>query len=162
MDNKIEVRTLPFPFNETKTTSVNSFTQADFTLTPRQTLTTSFHAAPQNIRYANLDFFNPQPVTPNGDTQSYAGIGTHRLAIGEGLLQSTISWSNRNTTIFPQGPLGMAVQPTGNSGNYFASQGENPVALSGMSCGHSNQSQALVFTRFKSDLQSPTRQTTGN
>jgi hypothetical protein len=125
VDNKVEIRTLPFPFNETKTTSVNSFTQADFTLTPRQTLTTSFHAAPQNIRYANLDFFNPQSVTPNGDTQSYTGIGTHRLAIGEGLLQSTISWSNRNTTISPQGPLGMAVQPTGNSGNYFAGQGRN-------------------------------------
>jgi outer membrane receptor for ferrienterochelin and colicin len=125
VDNKIEIRTLPFPFNETKTTSVNSFTQADFTLTPRQTLTTSFHAAPQNIRYVNLDFFNPQSVTPNGDTQSYTGIGTHRLAIGEGLLQSTISWSNRNTTISPQGPLGMTVVPTGNSGNYFASQGRN-------------------------------------
>jgi hypothetical protein len=34
VDNKVEIRTLPFPFNETKTTSVNSFTQADFTLTP--------------------------------------------------------------------------------------------------------------------------------
>ena len=125
MDNKVEIRTLPFPFNETKTTWVNSFTQADFTLTPRQTLTTSFHAAPQNIRYANLDFFNPQSVTPNGDTQSYTGIGTHRLAIREGLLQSTISWSNRNTMIYLQGPLGMAVQPTGNSGNYFAGQGRH-------------------------------------
>src|SRR5580704_4150551 len=125
VDNKVEIRTLPFPFNETKTTSVNSFTQADFTLTPRQTLTTSFHAAPQNIRYANLDFFNPQSVTPNGDTQSYTGIGTHRLAIGEGLLQSTLSWGNRNTTISPQGPLGMTVLPTGNSGDYFAGQGRN-------------------------------------
>jgi hypothetical protein len=48
VDNKTEIRTLPFPFNETKTTSVNSFTQADFTLTPRQTLTTSFHAAPHS------------------------------------------------------------------------------------------------------------------
>src|SRR5882762_3585274 len=84
VDNKIEIRTLPFPFNETKVASVNSFTQADFTLTPRQTLTATFHAAPQSIRYANLDFFNPQEVTPNGDTHSYTGIVTHRLALGEG------------------------------------------------------------------------------
>jgi hypothetical protein len=122
VDNKIPIRTLPFPFNETKITSANSFTQADFTLTPRQSLTTSFHVVPQSIRYANLDFFNPQEVTPNGDTRCYTGIVTHRLAIGEGLLQSTISLSDLNTKISPQGPLGMTVLSTGNSGNYFAQQ----------------------------------------
>ena len=122
VDNKVEIRTLPFPFNETKTISFNSFTQADFTLTQRQTLTASFHAAPQNIRYANIDFFNPQPVTPNDDTRTYTGAITHRLAVGEGLLQSTISMSDLNTSISPQGPLDMTVLPTGNSGNYFANQ----------------------------------------
>src|SRR5579859_1628304 len=122
VDNKISIRTLPFPVNETKITSVNSFTQTDFTLTPRQTITASFHAAPQTIRYANLDFFNPQPVTPNGDTRSYTGIVTHRVAVGEGLLQSIVSLSDLNTQISPQGPLGMTVLPTGNSGNYFAEQ----------------------------------------
>ena len=122
VDNKIPIRTLPFPFNETKITSVNSFTQADFTLTPRQTLTATFHAAPQSIRYANLDFFNPQAVTPNDDTRPYTGAITHRLAIGEGLLQSTFSLSDIATTISPQGNLGMTVLPTGNSGNYFADQ----------------------------------------
>jgi hypothetical protein len=122
VDNKIPIRTLPFPFNETKVTSVNSFTQADFTLTPRQTLTATIHAAPQSIQYANLDFFNPQAVTPNDDTRSYTGAITHRLAIGEGLLQSTFSLSDIATTISPQGNLGMTVLPTGNSGNYFADQ----------------------------------------
>jgi hypothetical protein len=34
-------------------------------------------------------FFNSQKVTPNGDTRSYTGIVKHRLAIAEGLLQST-------------------------------------------------------------------------
>jgi hypothetical protein len=122
VDNKAEVRTLPFPVNETKTMSFNSFTQADFTITPRQTLTTSFHAAPQNLQYAGLDFFNPQAVTPNRDSRPYTGIVTHRLAIGEGLLQSTFSVSESNTTVSPQGALGMTVLPTGNSGNYFADQ----------------------------------------
>jgi hypothetical protein len=120
--NKAEIRTLQFPFNETKTTSINSFTQADFTLTPKQTLTTSFHAAPQNLQYADLDFFNPQVVTPNRDTRPYTGIVTHRLAIDDGLLQSTLSLGNLNTTISPQGSLGMTVSPTGNGGNYFAGQ----------------------------------------
>jgi hypothetical protein len=74
VDNKIPISTLFFPFNETKVMSGNSFTQADFTVTPRQTLTATFHAAPQSIRYANLDFFNPQSITPNDDTRPYTGV----------------------------------------------------------------------------------------
>lgn len=122
VDNKVEIRTLPFPFNETKTVSFNSFTQADFTLTPHQSLTTSFHAAPENLRYANLDFFNPQAVTPNRDTRPYTGIVTHRFAMGDALLESTFSLGDLNTSVTPQGPHGMTVLPTGNSGNYFADQ----------------------------------------
>jgi hypothetical protein len=122
VDNKVPVRTLPFPFNETKTMSLNSFTRTDVTLTPRQTLTATFHAAPQNVRYANLDFFNPQPATPNDDTRTYTGALTHRLAMGDALLQSTFSSGDFIATIYPQGNLGMTVLPTGNSGNYFASQ----------------------------------------
>lgn len=122
MDNKVEIRTLPFPFNETKTMSFNSFTQADFTLTARQTLTVSLHAAPENLRYANLDFFSPQAVTPNRDTRPYTGIVTHRFAMGDALPESTFSLGNLNTFVAPQGPLGMTVFPTGNSGNYFADQ----------------------------------------
>jgi hypothetical protein len=122
VDNKVPVRTLPFPFNETKTTSLNSFTQTDVTLTPRQSLTATFHVAPQNVRYADLDFFNPQPVTPNDDTRTYTGAITHRLALGEALLQSTFSVSEFTTAVTPQGDLGMTVAPTGNGGNYFADQ----------------------------------------
>src|SRR3984885_17140 len=81
VDNKVPIRTLWFPFNETKTMSLNSFTRTDVTLTAQQTLTTTFHAAPQNIQFANLDFFNPQPVTPNDDTRTYTGAITHRIAI---------------------------------------------------------------------------------
>jgi len=122
VDNKVPIRTLPFPFNETKTLSFNSFTRADVTLTPRQTLTATFHAAPQSTRYANLDFFNPQGVTPNDYTRTYTGTVTHRLAIRDALLQSTFSVGEFTTDITPQGSLGMIVLPTGNSGNYFASQ----------------------------------------
>lgn len=125
VSNKIPVRTLYFPFNETKINSFNSFTQTDFTLTPRQTLTASFHAAPHSIRYANLNFFNPQEVTPNGDTQSYTGSLFHRLAIGEGLIQSTFASSDIATSVSSQGNQGMMVRPTGNSGNYFAEQQRN-------------------------------------
>ena len=162
VDNKIPIRTLPFPFNETKITSANSFTQADFTLTPRQTLTTSFHVVPQSIRYANLDFFNPQEVTPNGDTRSYTGFVTHRLAIGEGLLQSTVALSDLNTTISPQGPLGMTVLPTGNSGNYFAQQQRHSRRFEWNELWSLKPITASAYTRFNLDRLLPSRMTRGN
>jgi hypothetical protein len=76
-------------------------------------------------------FFNSQKVTPNGDTRSYTGIVTHRLAIAEGLLQSTFSLSNINTTISPQCSLGMTVLPylqsvkavSGRLPTYFSTDG---------------------------------------
>jgi outer membrane receptor protein involved in Fe transport len=61
-------------------------------------------------------------VTPNRDTRPYTGIVTHRLAMGDALLESTFSLGDLNTSVTPQGPLGMTVLPTGNSGNYFADQ----------------------------------------
>jgi hypothetical protein len=122
VDNKIPIRTLPFPVKRDQdhlgqlvhSGRLHSYAAAnpDSNLPCRR----SIHP------YANLDFFNTQAVTPNDDTRSYAGALTHRLAIGQGLLQSTFSLSDIATTISPQGNLGMTVLPTGNSGNYFANQ----------------------------------------
>jgi len=65
------VRTLPFPFNETKSTAINSFTQIDAILSPAQLLTATFHIAPRSLKYAGLNFFNPQPVTPDANIQFF-------------------------------------------------------------------------------------------
>jgi hypothetical protein len=64
-----QVRTLFFPVNETKSTAVNSFGQFDGVLTGKQTITATLHFAPHTVQYANLNFFDPQPVTPNSDYQ---------------------------------------------------------------------------------------------
>src|ERR1035441_1557796 len=58
--NKREVYTLPFPFNQTTSTAINSFTQFAAILSPNQTLTASFHLAPHLLTYSGLDYFNPQ------------------------------------------------------------------------------------------------------
>ncbi len=68
---KQPVRTLPFPFNETKSTAINSFTQIDTILSPAQLLTATFHIAPRSLKYAGLNFFNPQPVTPDANIQFF-------------------------------------------------------------------------------------------
>lgn len=116
------VRTLPFPFNETRSTAVNSFTQLDAILTPKQTITATFHLAPHTLRHAGLDYFNPQPVTPDAAFHASTGTLIHRIGIGTGLLQSTFAYSAASSSIQPQGTDTMILTPLGNRGSYFAQQ----------------------------------------
>lgn len=117
--NKQEVYTLPFPFNQTTSTAINSFTQLTAILSPNQTLSASFHLAPHAVTYAGLDYFNPQPVTPNFSVHESTGTLIHRLAIGEGLMQNTLAITRVSTGIDPQGSSEMILSPIGNQGNYF-------------------------------------------
>lgn len=120
--NKQEVLTLPFPANQTTSKSINSFTQADAILSPNQTLTASFHYAPHSTQFSGLDFFNPQPVTPDANFHESTATILDRLAIGGGLLQSTFATTRVNSAITPQGTADMILTPVGNQGNYFSQQ----------------------------------------
>ena len=119
---KLPVRTLFFPFNESKNQYLNSFTQMDWIVAPTHILTGTFHAAPDTLKYANLDFFNPQPVTPNFDTQNYTATLLDRMTLRSGLLQSTVASTKVEANITPQGTHRMILTPTGNLGNYFNEQ----------------------------------------
>jgi len=114
-----EVRTLPYPENLTRSTAFNSFTQLDAILTPKQTLTASFHFAPHSLRYAGLDYFNPQPLTPDANFHESTAMLTHHLAIGAGLLQSTVAGTAVSSEVWPQSAANMVLTPVGNQGNYF-------------------------------------------
>ena len=64
---KYEARTLPYPDNYSTSQAINSFTQVDWIINKDQTLTSSLHWAPHNLDYVGLNYFDPQPVTPNAD-----------------------------------------------------------------------------------------------
>ena len=120
--NKQEVRTLPFAESLTTSTAINSFTQFDAILSANQTLTVSFHFAPHSQQYAGLDYFNPQPVTPNADFRENTGTITDRLAIDGGVLTSTVASRVVSSDISPQATANMVLTPTGNLGNYFSQE----------------------------------------
>lgn len=119
---KSEVYTLPVPFNQTRSTSINTFTQLTAILSPNQTLTASFHLAPHQVTYSGLDYFNPQSVTPNINVHESTGTIIHRMAVGDGLLQNTLAITRVDTGIDPQGNSAMILTPTGNQGNYFGQE----------------------------------------
>lgn len=115
-------RTLPFPFNESKQESVNSFTQLDYILSPTNTLTGTFHVAPRQMEFVNLNFFNPQPVTPTFSAHDYTGTVIDRWTLGSNLLESTLAVKRFSGRVWGQGSGDMILTPAGNSGNYFSEQ----------------------------------------
>ena len=121
--NKYSVRTLPYPENQYNSQAFNSFTQVDWIISPTQTLTASLHFAPHTSEYVGLNYFDPQPVTPNGDFHESTETVTHRWSIFGGLLQSTLAERGVTSAVRPQSYQSlMTLQPTGNFGNYFSNQ----------------------------------------
>jgi hypothetical protein len=118
--NKAEVRTLPFPMNQIRSDAINSFTQIDTNIDAKQTITASLHFAPHRLQYANLNYFDPEPVTPNADYQEDTGTVLHRWALGEGLLTSTFSGTRVAANVTPQAVGEMVLTPVGDRGSYFA------------------------------------------
>ena len=119
LTNKAEVRTLPFPTNQIRSDAFNSFTQFDGVVSTKQTITATLHFAPHNLQYVNLNYFDPEPVTPNADYQEDTGTIFHRWAIGNSLLTSTFSGTRDATNVEPQTPGEMVLSAVGNSGSYF-------------------------------------------
>ena len=130
--HKQTVRTLPFPENETWFKAVNSFSQIDAVVSPQQTITASLHFSPHSLRYDGLDFFNPQPVTPNADFHESTATITHRLSLAGGLLESAIANTRVAAGIQPQGTAEMLLTPLGNGGNYFSQQARQATRFTWM------------------------------
>jgi hypothetical protein len=119
---KTPVQTLDYPNKETKSESVNSFTQLDYLLSGTHTLTGTFHLAPRKDSFVGLDFFNRRPVTPNWRGKDYTGTLIDRLTLGQNLLESTVAVKNYTVNVYGQGVADMNLTPTANTGNYFSWQ----------------------------------------
>jgi hypothetical protein len=115
-------KTLPYPDNESKKETYNSFTQIDYILSPKQVLTGTLHITPLKINFVNPDYFMPQPVTPSYHQQEFAGTIIDHLTVGSGMLTSTLAFQRFDANVGSQGPGEMTVTPTGNAGNYFSNQ----------------------------------------
>jgi hypothetical protein len=123
---KNSVRTLPYPENQTTSQAINSFTQMDWIISPNQTLTASLHMAPHTMDYVGLNYFDPQPVTPNANFHESTATILHRWSLGGGMLQSTLAETSVSSDVRPQAYSQlMTLTPTGNSGNYFSQESRN-------------------------------------
>jgi hypothetical protein len=119
---KTPVRTLPFPNNESKTESVNSFSQLDYIVSDKHFATGTFHLTPRHTNFVDPQFFSPQPTTPSfrGFDRAWTLID-HKAASGW-LIDSTLGFQAFDARVGSQGDAGMVLTPTGNLGNYYSTQ----------------------------------------
>jgi Carboxypeptidase regulatory-like domain/TonB-dependent Receptor Plug Domain/TonB dependent receptor-like, beta-barrel len=126
---KQPVRGLAFPINETKTESQSYFSQLDLILSNRHTETFTFGYFPQRDQFVNLDFFRPQPVTPNYKQKDFMVTVRDRYQVRDGLLQSAFSFKRFDADVWGQGEDEQTLTPTVEQGNYFATQSRHSHRL---------------------------------
>jgi hypothetical protein len=122
---KTAVFTLPFPDNQKKQEGVNSFAQLDWIASGTHLVTATVHIAPQRLDFVNMDYFNPQPTTPDASTHNYTATLADHLSLRGGLLDNTVSVTYFDARVWGQGAQDLMIAPAGNSGDYFAQQDRN-------------------------------------
>ena len=119
---KTPVRGLAFPVNETKTESQSYFTQFDLILNKHHTAALTLGYFPERNQFVGLDFFRPQPVTPNYKQRDFVLTLRDNYELGGGLLQSSVSFKRFDANVWGQGTFDQTLTPTVEAGNYFATQ----------------------------------------
>jgi hypothetical protein len=69
-----------------------------------------------------LNYFDPEPVTPNADYQEDTGTISEHFGVGGGVLTSTFAGTRVATNVTRQAQGEMILSPVGNSGGYFDPQ----------------------------------------
>ena len=124
----VTVPSLPNPNNVRIVEKVNTYTQLDWNPSANQRFTAVLALDPQNIDYADINTFNPQPVTADYRQRGFFTSGTHRWIFDNGgFVQTLFSAKQLNSSIFPASTVAgeMVLFPEQNSGSYFEQQQRN-------------------------------------
>jgi hypothetical protein len=149
---KNPVRTLYFPYNESKTESFNSFSQLDYIVSSKHFLTGTMQVAPQDTDFANLSYFSSQPVSPSFRASEKLFTVTDHLAFGATLLNSTLSIQRFRATVGAQGDANMVLTPTGDMGNYFHRESRQESRVEWLENGGRTLTNSIGVSDFKFGL----------
>ena len=118
---RTRVPSIAEPGDDSTSESFNSFTQLDLNINSKNQMKFVASLFPRKVRYAGLNTFNPQPVTPNTKQRGELFFISEQAIFGDAsFLSSRISYKSLDVDIFGQGPLPLTLTPDLNTGNYFA------------------------------------------
>ena len=124
--NNLEVRGLAWPFNETKTRSITSFTQLQFILSSRHLLDVNVNVFPLRTQFADIRALAPQSASSDyGQIGASIGISDSYQFSSSTLLNTVIRYTRFDSHAHGQGPEDMQITPDGWGGNFFNSWSRN-------------------------------------
>jgi len=114
------VRGLSWPFNETKTRSVTSFTQLEYIISPHHLLDVNVNVFPLRTQFANINALVPQSASSDYG-QNGVSVGasdSYQLSSG-GVLNTVLRYTRFDSHAHGQGSEDMEVTPNGWAGDFF-------------------------------------------
>jgi len=135
----VRVPSLPNPDNVLVNQRVNTQTQLDWDPNPAHRLTAILTLDPETTDYANIDTFNPQPVTnDNRQRGFFASVSDRWILSSGGFVRSLFSIKQLDSRLFPADgqPGAMTLFPEQNSGSFFETQHRNTWLYQGAQALH--------------------------
>lgn len=117
---KIPVRGLAWPHNETKKEGWNSFSTLQYVFSAHHIASLYFHVFPRKQEYANISALVQQPASANYSEHGFSvqGNDSYQFESG-GILNSLFKYTRFDADSHGQGPEDMQISPNGYGGNYF-------------------------------------------
>jgi len=117
---KVPVRGLAWPHNETKKEAYNSFTTLQYVFSPQHVASLNVHVFPQKQEFADINSLIPQSASSNISQRGYSLQGNDNYQFTSGaILSSLFEFTEFDNNAHGQGPLDMLLTPNGVGGNYF-------------------------------------------
>ena len=124
------VRGLSWPFNQTETRSVTSFTEFQLIVSPRHVVDGNLNFFPLRRVFADISALVPQSASSDyGQNGVSVGISDNYQLSSGGLLNTVLRYTRFDSHAHGQGPEDMLVAPNGWGGNYFNSWSRNANEL---------------------------------
>jgi len=117
---KDPVHGLTWPWNETITYSLVSFSEFQYTFSPKHLLSVNVNVFPSTILFGNIDALIPQTASANFRRRGVSIGASDAYQFDSGAVLTTVfRYTNFYAVQRGQGSLDMTINPEGWGGNYF-------------------------------------------
>jgi Carboxypeptidase regulatory-like domain/TonB dependent receptor-like, beta-barrel len=118
--NRVDIRGLAWPNDETKIQGFNSFSKLQYLFSDHHLMTFNVRIYPRRQEFANLRALTPQPATSDYGQKGYSiGGADHYQFSSGGNLSTLFQFAKIDTWAHGQGSADMLITPNGLAGNSF-------------------------------------------
>ncbi len=127
------VRGLSWPYNETYVYSFSSFSEFQWTFSPKHLLSMNVNVFPSTNLYANINALIPQSASVNFQRRGVSvGLSDAYQFDSGALLNTVVRYTNYYSNAHGQGTADMQISPAGWGGNFFNTWWRNANQLEGL------------------------------